>query len=232
MNQPGFSPFSREHVLALAVIALAGGAIVSVCRRAAPRCVRRLGRALGVVLIGYVVTAYGQKAAAGELSWEYSLPLELCHWVLAACALSLFRPTQLASEIAYYWGLAGALQATLTPEIGQGFPSWEFILFFWGHGAILLAIVFLIASRSLQPRRGSVLRMVAAVNLYALVIGGIDWLAGWNYGYLCHKPVKPSLMDYLGPWPWYIASLELIALASFAVLDLPWLWLRRSGVES
>jgi hypothetical integral membrane protein (TIGR02206 family) len=225
--QPPFTLFSTEHLLALALIAFAAAAAAIGRRRASPARTRLLGRALGLVLMGYIVVAYCQKGAAGELSWEYSLPLELCHWVLAACIVSLFRPNQLASEIAYYWGFGGTLQASLTPEIGQGFPSWEFILFFWSHGATLVAMVFLVAGRGFRPRRGGVVRMLVALNIYAAIVGGIDWITGWNYGYLCHKPVKPSLMDHLGPWPWYLLSLEAIGAVSFILLDLPWVILRR-----
>jgi hypothetical integral membrane protein (TIGR02206 family) len=128
----------------------------------------------------------------------------------------------------YFVGLAGTLQATLTPEIGESFPSWEFILFFWSHAIVLLAVVFLIASRQFKPRRGSVLRMMVFVNFYALVVGGIDACLRWNYGYLCSKPGRPSLLDYVGPWPWYLVSLEFVALANFLLLDLPWRLMRRS----
>jgi hypothetical protein len=38
-------------------------------------------------------------------------------------------------------------------------------------------------------------------------------------------------MDYLGRWPWYILSLELVALASFWPLDLPWRALRKGSQE-
>jgi hypothetical integral membrane protein (TIGR02206 family) len=170
---------------------------------------------------------YVQLALDGALSWGYALPLELCHWVLIACLVALFFRRQLAAEIAYFWGLGGTLQAVLTPDLGEGFPSWEFIQFFWAHGAVLLAIVFLIAVRRFRPRPGSVLRMMLAANFYLVVAGSLDLAFGWNYGYLRHPPSHPSLMDYLGPWPWYILSLELVALGSFWLLDLPWRLLRK-----
>ncbi|MBM3790173.1 MAG: TIGR02206 family membrane protein, partial [Acidobacteria bacterium] len=56
--------------------------------------------------------------------------------------------------------------------------------------------------------------------------GSLDMIFGWNYGYLRRPPSQPSLLDYLGPWPWYILSLELIALCIFILLTLPF---RKSG---
>ena len=224
MNGPRpFHPFDLQHLIALGILLVLGILIVWASKRLAPTQRAWIGRGLAASLLAYAAVTYVQKALAGELSMDYALPLELCHWVMIACFLSLLHPSQFVSEIAYFWGFAGTLQATLTPDIGSGFPSWEFVEFFWSHGCILLAIVFIIA-QGFRPRKGSVWRMVLAVNVYALLIGMMDWAFRWNYGYLCRKPVEPSLLDYLGRWPWYLASLEGIALASFLLLYLPW-WL-------
>jgi hypothetical integral membrane protein (TIGR02206 family) len=217
-----FEPFSFEHLVTLGIIAALCGLVAWSAKKFSRAQTDRLGRVLGVSLAGYVVTAYVQKGLAGELRWENSLPLELCHCVLLACIVALFRPNPLAFETAYFWGLGGTLQGVVTPDLGLGFPSWDFIQFFWAHGTILLAIVYLIAARNLRPRAASVPRMFLAVNLYALAVGSIDLVFGWNYGYLRHPPSQPSLIDYLGPWPWYILSLELVALLSFMILELPW----------
>jgi uncharacterized membrane protein YwaF len=64
--------------------------------------------------------------------------------------------------------------------------------------------------------------MMIVLNGYALTVGVVDGITGWNYGYLCRKPAETSLLDWLGPWPWYLLSLECIALGTFFLLDLPW----------
>lgn len=225
-----FHAFDAQHLVTLAAIAALCLLLALAARSATPGQCKWVGRLLGLSLLGYAACIYLQQGMAHELSFAYSLPLDLCHLVLIACMIALFWPNQLASEIAYFWGLGGVVQAILTPDLSRGFPSWEFILFFWGHGAILLSIVFLITGRKFRPRKGSVLRMMVALNLYALAIGAINAIMGWNYGYLCRKPLEPSLLDYAGPWPWYLLSVELIAFVTFFLLNL--LWNLRSSIET
>lgn len=223
-----FRPFDEQHLVTLGLISACGWLVARACGKWDSSRRAWLGRSLALLLIAYAATVYVQKGIAGDLSWKYALPLELCHWVMIAAVISLLRPSRLLSEIAYYWGTAGTLQATLTPDLYSGFPSWEFIFFFWSHGGILLAILFLFFGQDFRPRPGSVVRMMAAINAYAIIVGVFNALTGCNYGYLCSKPSMPSLLDYLGPWPWYLVSLEFVALTSFFLLDLPWKIYRRS----
>ncbi len=217
---PAFHAFGVQHLITLGIIAVV--CLLLVWKARSGICRKWLGPLFGFALLSYAAVLYGQQGIEHALAWQYSLPLELCHLVLIACIVSLFRPNQLMTEIAYFLGLGGVLQATATPDLSLGFPSWEFILFFWSHGVTLMAIVFLISGPGFRPRRGSVWRMMIALNVYGLIIGILNAIAGWNYGYLCRKPGEPSLLNFLGPWPWYLFSIEVIALVTFLLLDLPW----------
>jgi hypothetical integral membrane protein (TIGR02206 family) len=228
MTPAPFRAFGPDHLVVLAGILAACAGMARWGRRWTPAQRTWVGRILAFVLLAYIGVAYVRKAVTSGVSWGDSLPLHLCDLMVVACLIALVRPSPLAAEIAYFWGLAGALQATLTPDLRLGFPAFLFFHFFWGHGGILIAIVFLIAVQGFRPRPGSVWRMMLALNLYVLVVGLIDWLTGWNYGYLRRPPLRPSLLDHLGPWPWYILSGEILALVSFWLLDLPWSLLRRS----
>jgi hypothetical integral membrane protein (TIGR02206 family) len=220
-----FHDFDTQHIAVLSIIVALCFVVARAARMESESINRRLRWLIGLSLLGYCASFYVQQGIEGALTWEYSLPLELCSLVLISCIVSLFKPNPFTTEIAYFWGLGGVLQATLTPDLDRGFPSWEFLLFFWSHGATLIAILFLITRRDFRPRKDSILRMMIALNIYALAVGGLDAIMGWNYGYLCRRPVMPSLLDLLGPWPWYLLWLELVAFLSFLILDIPWrLW--------
>jgi len=215
-----FHAFDNQHLTTLGLILISCVLLFYVAASCTSAARKWLGGILGAILLSYAACLYVQKGLTHALSLEYSLPLDLCDLVLIACVVSLFRPNRFTTEIAYFWGLGGVVQATVTPDLATAFPSWGFVQFFWGHGATLLAIVFLASDPDFKPRKNSILRMMVALNIYALAVGGINAVAGWNYGYLCRKPSMPSLLDWLGPWPWYLLSLELIAFLTFLILDL------------
>jgi uncharacterized membrane protein YwaF len=50
----------------------------------------------------------------------------------------------------------------------------------------------------------------------------VDHLTGVNYGFLLHKPVVASILDYLSDARWlYIVELEGLALLFFVILYAP-----------
>jgi hypothetical integral membrane protein (TIGR02206 family) len=70
---------------------------------------------------------------------------------------------------------------------------------------------------------------MVAVNIYAACVGAFDYFYKTDYMYLRAKPPNASLLDVLGPWPWYIAAAEGVACFVFLLLYLPF---RKSNVSA
>jgi hypothetical integral membrane protein (TIGR02206 family) len=129
-------------------------------------------------------------------------------------------------ELTYFWGLAGTLQAVITPDLNAGFPHLVFFQYMVGHLGIVLAAVFLVVGLGIAPRPGAVLRVFAITLGYTGFVGLIDGLTGANYMFLRSPPGEWTLLRVLGPWPWYIASAAAVALVLLVALDAPF-WRRR-----
>jgi uncharacterized membrane protein YwaF len=56
----------------------------------------------------------------------------------------------------------------------------------------------------------------------------IDAVFDLNYGYLGRPmPSRPSLLDFLGPWPLRVVFMVLLASIAMTLLWLPWLFVKR-----
>ena len=212
-------------VVAAAVIAVV---LCVACRRSPGPWVRWAGRALALVLAADAAVFLVRQVVGGGWSLRNSLPLALCDVALVVAAAACWYPSwSLGVELTYFWGLAGTLQAVLTPDLHVGFPSLEFVLFVVGHLGIVVAALYLVVGLRIVPRPGAAVRVFAITVAYAAAIGAFNWLTGSNYMYLAAPPENPSLLSLLGPWPWYLLNATGVAMVLFAVLDAPFQHKRR-----
>lgn len=175
-----------------------------------------LGLALLSVKVGELVW-YGIQG----VPWQYLLPLHLCDLAAFVTMAALFTRNQRVFEPAYYWAMAGTIQALLTPDLRSGFPTLDYWLFFVPHGLVIAGVFYLVGSLGLRPERGSIRRVAWLTVAACLPAGLANWLWGTNYMYLREKPEAATLMDFLGPWPWYILVLVPVSLAFLALWYLP-----------
>jgi hypothetical integral membrane protein (TIGR02206 family) len=218
-----FELFSLGHVVSLAAIVLA---IVLVYFFAAKLREERFNKpfrySFAILLLISEVSLWAWYYAVGEWTLAYSLPLHLCNISLLLSVVMLFRRSYGLFEFVYLAGLGGDIQALLTPDLGwYSFPHYVTIQFFIAHGGIVVACLYMIFVEGYRPTVKSLWKTLLNLNLLLIPIAVIDWLTSGNYLFIREKPAGASLFDYLGTWPWYIGSLEGVAVVSFLLLYVP-----------
>lgn len=219
-----FELFGLAHLLANLSILLAIVALIALLRRDTTGQQReRIRYLLAGVLVVNQLAWDAWQYFNGMWTLAFSMPLQICTLTGVLCAVLVLTGSYRLFELLYFWGFAGAGNALITPDLlSYGFPHFRYWLFFSAHGAILVALAFMILSHGFRPTWRSVWRAVLLTNCYMAIIMGVNAITGGNYMYIARTPEFPSVIDYLGPWPWYILVLELIGLSCFLLSYLPW----------
>ncbi len=216
-----------EHLVPLAILVVVASLLCAAARRTPGRWLEWVAVIIAVAIV--ITELSWQPYVMANHSWSaaYSLPVQLCDVGGFVAAAALIWRQLLLIEIAYFWGLGGTLQALLTPDLRDHFPSFPYLQFYATHDLVVLAALFLIVGLGLHPRPGSVRRIFLLTLAFTVAIALIDLVTGGNYMYLRRVPAGGSLLSLMGPWPWYIVVGAVVALVVLALLDAPFrLWSR------
>ena len=219
-----FALFGPGHLAALATVAAVAAAAVVEARRA-PRRAQLVRWSLAAALVssqlGTVIIGRSVGAPWGDL-----LPLHFCDATLFVAAWALVTLRQAACEVSYFWSV-GSLFALATPDLSSGPPDPMFFLYFAVHGGVVAAGLVLPFGLARRPRAAAARNAFLLANAYALSVLLVDLAFFQNFLYLLAKPAAPTLLDWLGPWPVYLAVCELAAFGLFWLLALPFREARR-----
>lgn len=221
---PPFEAYGPAHLLVLALTVLLAGGLIQFARRY-PTRTRNLDRIIAGFLLGLYPVQVVVSQRLGWLNADNAYPCHLCDAAALCGAAALWFRSQRFAELVWFWGLAGTLNGLITPALSENFPSLRFVFFFALHSGVVIAALYLVAGLNLRPRKGAVWRAFGWVQVYLAAAAVVNIATGSNYGFLRSKPPQASLLDVLGPWPWYIAALELLALLLFGLLYLPF-WMQ------
>ncbi len=185
------------------------------------------GKGLAAVLFATALVWLVTTLSAERLSWATSLPLPLCDLAAFVAGVALWTRRQVLVDLTYYWGIAGTLQGLLTPDLPVGAASYTKVEYLITHTVVVLAAVYLVAGMRLYPARWAGLRVIAVTAVYTAIVGAVDAATGGNYMFLARRPGSVTLLNALGPWPWYLLSAAGVAVLLVAVLSAPFVIARR-----
>lgn len=165
-----------------------------------------------------------------DIVWNFdidvTLPLHLCDlaWIAATWALWTHRPFPVA--LTYFWGLTLTIQGVVTPSLNEDLPHPRYFAFWALHLLVVWAAVYLVVGLRHAPRWRDFGAAVATTLGWAASTYVFNVVADTNYGYLLRKP-RSSVLDLLGPWPWYVVQEIAIVFVAWALLT--WLAQRYAG---
>jgi len=227
MDTRPFVAFSGEHWAGVALpLGLGVGLVWAVRRAGSPRLDRATRWALAAACAGGELFIVSWLLAHG-VPLRRLLPLHICDVALVLAPIVLLTGHWFCFELLYFWGLSAAPMALLMPGIVTGFPAVHCICFFALHGLIVASALCAVAVMRLRPTARSLLRTWLLSNAYAALLIPVNRALDTNYMYVSRKPDTASLLDVMGPWPWYILVGSLVGLAAMSLCYLPFFLLDR-----
>jgi hypothetical integral membrane protein (TIGR02206 family) len=213
--------FSPTHLVPLAITACAALWLALWARRRPPdaRELVLARRGLAAAMVATEVPLRVAVHAIDGVRPAANLPLHLTHAAWIVCVIALWTARPIAFELAYFWGLAAVLQALVTPSLNRDFPDLRYWEFMAVHVPVIVGVVLLAWGCRMTPRPGAVARAWLAGGAVFAVASLASLVTGGNYMFSRRPPPKGSLLDLMGPWPWYLIAAALLAFAVFWLLD-------------
>jgi hypothetical integral membrane protein (TIGR02206 family) len=203
-----FDLFSGSHLVILTIFILIVIVIFLNRRILSDEKWRRTEIGVAISLILFEITNHVWMYVNGIWKIGRSMPLELCNIGLLLSVILLLTRKKLVFELLFFIALLGATQAIITPSLTYDFPHFRFFHFFYAHTMVVWVTLYFTWAKGYRPTFRSVIKLIVFINLFFPVILFVNKKVNGNYWFLRHKPKNPSLFDVLGPYPWYIFSLE------------------------
>jgi hypothetical integral membrane protein (TIGR02206 family) len=182
---------------------------------------RLFGRVLGALTAAIYAAVFGYSLFPFDV--RSSVPLHLTDLATVVAAFAWWSQRRWAFVLTYYWGLVLSMQALISPALtGRDFPSLQFLGFWAIHLLVVWAAIFLTWGRGMHPRWRDYRVVVGVTLVWAAVTMTFNSLAGSDYGFLNGKPSTASLLDVLGPWPWYLVTAAALVCSVWALMTWPW----------
>lgn len=221
------SPFHLwgiSHGLPILFFIVLGSCLIIYARRNADRSTQKV-ILLGLSFIPFIsfCVFFLMQIVSGVFSIQNDLPIHICRVLALTAPIVYWKENKFWTGVFYFWILAGTSNAVIAADIRYDFPHWTYIVYFAMHcGLVLLPIYYCLVMKHKMVLR-DLWNAYWTAFLFMIATFVVNFTIGSNYMYTSHKPLVASILDHLGPWPWYIVAILFIGLGLFFILYLPFL---------
>ena len=223
-----FEAYTMEHFLpVILAILLAWGSIRVANKKLTESQKTILGTVLALVPFVCVIGRMTYLLMIGSFDPSLDLPFFMCRFMALILPFVFYTRNRFMLGILYFWVLAGTINAIITPDLLFNFGHWEYNLYWVYHLMLIVTIIYGVFVYKFEIKWRDYWNAVLGTIVFTVFSMGVNFLLKANYNYLSEKPEVASILDYMGPWPWYIAVVYFLMFLLFLLAFLPYLLKKR-----
>jgi hypothetical integral membrane protein (TIGR02206 family) len=221
-----FILFGMLHVALIVWVAFCGWLIIRQGMKGDDKIRRQLRTLLIFLFLLWEVEWQGWFLVTDTWTAQRALPLHLCSIMIWVSIYGLVTRQRFAMALMYFFGIAGAIQAIITPDAIYAFPHFRFMNTWFSHSLLVIAGLWVVFVEGYRPVLSDVWKCFLTIHIYAIPVYFVNMSLGSNYLYVGAKPETASIMDFFPEWPWYFFILQSLLLFIMLGMYLPF---RRQG---
>ena len=216
-----FILFGTAHLLLFVWVALFGYAVIRLGMNSDDKRRQHIRWFLVGLFLIWEVEWQAWYIITGTWTLQSNLPLHMCSIMVWVSIYGLLKRTRFSMALMYFFGIAGAVQAIITPDAVYAFPHFRFLNTWFSHSLLVTAGLWVVFVEGYRPTLPDLKKCFIAVNVFAGPVYLINVAVGSRYLYLGNKPETASVLDFFPDWPFYFPLLELILLSLMIAMYLP-----------
>ena len=225
MNANPFILFGTTHIVTIIAITLISIFLPLIYKTKSEYQKSIMTKAIAFVIFCHVIISPYKDLYLLEnpYNWREVLPFHMCDLSEIFLIFFLLGGPSILYKCAFFWGLAGATMAIITPDIE--FLDLDYAFFMIGHGMIIIGIMYATVALDNRPYAKDI---VTVSLITALILLPITYLINYilgepaNYWYLMQKPAGASLMDAFPEPPYHLLVTTPLAILMFCLIYIPY----------
>ena len=225
MNADPFVLFGNVHLITIALIVFTTIFFFFFCKNQSEQNKSFISKIIAFIILAHVIISPYKDLyiLQNPYNWKEILPIHMCDLSEIFLASFLLGGPKFLYKCAFFWGLAGASMAIITPDIPV--IDLDYAFFMIGHGMIVIGVMYATISLGNRPYAKDILS-VSLVTAFVLlpIVYLINLVLGEpaNYWYLIAKPAGASLMDAFPEPPFHLLITIPLAIATFYLIYIPY----------
>ena len=225
MNANPFILFGTTHIVTIIAITLVSIFLPLIYKTKSEYQKSIMTKAIAFVIFCHVIISPYKDLYLldNPYNWREVLPFHMCDLSEIFLIFFLLGGPSILYKCAFFWGLAGATMAIITPDIE--FLDLDYAFFMIGHGMIIIGILYATVALDNRPYAKDI---VTVSLITALILLPITYLINYilgepaNYWYLMQKPLGASLMDAFPEPPYHLLVTTPLAILMFCLIYIPY----------